>query len=148
LWPVIAMECADAMDAVALSPLFRIFGAVAAHGILDVHPVRHSGERGDHGGLRAHGYTSMGWYVGVNTQLNVVGDIVSGLFALFNLIPSLAVLVRRLHDVDRSGWWLLLVFLPILGWFALFIFTCLDGTRGPNRFGLDPKNPNDVDVFL
>ncbi|HIQ16984.1 MAG TPA: DUF805 domain-containing protein [Novosphingobium capsulatum] len=93
-------------------------------------------------------YTSMGWYVGVNTQLNVVGDIVSGLFALFNLIPSLAVLVRRLHDVDRSGWWLLLVFLPILGWFALFIFTCLDGTRGPNRFGLDPKNPNDVDVFL
>jgi uncharacterized membrane protein YhaH (DUF805 family) len=93
-------------------------------------------------------YTSMGSFVWFDTRLNAVGDIVSGLFALFNLIPSLAVLVRRLHDVDRSGWWLLLVFLPILGWFALFIFTCLDGTRGPNRFGLDPKNPNDVDVFL
>jgi uncharacterized membrane protein YhaH (DUF805 family) len=93
-------------------------------------------------------YTSMGSFVWFDTRLNAVGDVVSGLFALFNLIPSLAVLVRRLHDVDRSGWWLLLVFLPILGWFALFIFTCLDGTRGPNRFGLDPKNPNDVDVFL
>lgn len=93
-------------------------------------------------------YTSMGSFVWFDTRLNAVGDVVSGLFALFSLIPSLAVLVRRLHDVDRSGWWLLLVFLPILGWFALFIFTCLDGTRGPNRFGLDPKNPNDVDVFL
>lgn len=93
-------------------------------------------------------YTSMGSFVWFDTRLNAVGDIVSGLFALFSLIPSLAVLVRRLHDVDRSGWWLLLVFLPILGWFVLFIFTCLDGTRGPNRFGLDPKNPNDVDVFL
>jgi uncharacterized membrane protein YhaH (DUF805 family) len=93
-------------------------------------------------------YTSMGSFVWFDTRLNAVGDVVSGLFALFSLIPSLAVLVRRLHDVDRSGWWLLLVFLPILGWFVLFIFTCLDGTRGPNRFGLDPKNPNDVDVFL
>lgn len=93
-------------------------------------------------------YTSMGSFVWFDTRLNAVGDVVSGLFALFSLIPSLAVMVRRLHDVDRSGWWLLLVFLPILGWFALFIFTCLDGTRGPNRFGLDPKNPNDVDVFL
>lgn len=93
-------------------------------------------------------YTSMGSFVWFDTRLNAVGDIVSGLFALFSLIPSLAVMVRRLHDVDRSGWWLLLVFLPILGWFVLFIFTCLDGTRGPNRFGLDPKNPNDVDVFL
>lgn len=93
-------------------------------------------------------YTSMGSFVWFDTRLNAVGDVVSGLFALFSLIPSLAVMVRRLHDVDRSGWWLLLVFLPILGWFVLFIFTCLDGTRGPNRFGLDPKNPNDVDVFL
>jgi hypothetical protein len=75
LWPVIAMECADAMDAVALSPLFRIFGAVAAHGILDVHLF----------GILVNAaitvvvfgrtaYTSMGWFVWINTRLNAGDD--------------------------------------------------------------------------
>jgi uncharacterized membrane protein YhaH (DUF805 family) len=76
-----------------------------------------------------------------------LGDALSGLFALVNLIPGLAVWIRRLHDIDRSGWWALLIFLPILGWFALFVFACLDGTRGANRYGPDPKNPYEVDVF-
>ncbi|WP_333837773.1 DUF805 domain-containing protein [Novosphingobium sp.] len=92
-------------------------------------------------------YTAMGWYAGVSTQLNTTGDIVSGLFGLFSLVPSVTVAVRRLHDIDRSGWWLLLIFLPIIGWFTLLVFYCLDGTRGSNRFGSDPKNPADVDVF-
>lgn len=92
-------------------------------------------------------YTTMGWSVGINTQLNGVGDAISGLFALVNFIPSLSVWVRRLHDIDRSAWWILLIFLPILGWFALLVFACLDGTRGPNRYGPDPKNPYEVDVF-
>ncbi|MBB3356663.1 MULTISPECIES: DUF805 domain-containing protein [unclassified Novosphingobium] len=92
-------------------------------------------------------YTTMGWYTGGSTQLNGVGDALSGLFALFNFIPSLAVSVRRLHDIDRSGWWFLLIFLPILGWFALLVFMCLDGTRGSNRYGSDPKNPYEADVF-
>jgi len=39
------------------------------------------------------------------------------------------------------------VLIPILGWFALFVLMCLDGTRGPNRFGPDPKNPTDIDAF-
>ena len=64
---------------------------------------------------------------------------VATLASLFFLIPSLAVTFRRLHDTDRSAWWLLLVLLPILGWIALFVFYCLDGTPGPNRFGSDPK---------
>ena len=63
------------------------------------------------------------------------------------LVPSIAVAVRRLHDTDRSGWWLLLVLLPIIGWIALFVFYCLAGTRGPNRFGPDPKGENLRDVF-
>jgi len=92
-------------------------------------------------------YTAMGWYAGVNTQLNGVGDALSGLFGLINFIPGIAVMVRRLHDIDRTGWWALLIFVPILGWFALLVFMCLDGTRGPNSYGSDPKNPYEVDVF-
>lgn len=64
-------------------------------------------------------------------------------YALFGfwaamVIPYLAVLVRRLHDSDKTGWWLLIYFVPF-GGIILFIFTVLDGTSGPNRFGEDPK---------
>lgn len=61
-----------------------------------------------------------------------------GLFCLAMLIPSLAVSIRRLHDSDKSGWWLLLSFVPF-GGFVVFIFTLLDGTPGDNRYGPDPK---------
>jgi uncharacterized membrane protein YhaH (DUF805 family) len=61
-----------------------------------------------------------------------------GLFCLAMLIPSLAVSIRRLHDSDKSGWWLLLSFVPF-GGFVVFIFTLLDGTPGENRYGPDPK---------
>lgn len=55
------------------------------------------------------------------------------------LIPSIAVAVRRLHDTDKSGWFLLLGLIPLLGALILLIFYCLDGTPGPNKFGPDPK---------
>ena len=58
--------------------------------------------------------------------------------ALF--IPNLAVTFRRMHDVDKSAWWYLLIFLPIIGWIWLLVLNCTDGTNGPNRFGADPKN--------
>lgn len=61
------------------------------------------------------------------------------LFALAMLIPSLAVAVRRMHDTNRSGWWLLIALIPGIGALVLFVFLILDGTRGPNRFGDDPK---------
>ena len=72
---------------------------------------------------------------------------IGGIFALVNFIPSLAVAVRRLHDQDRSGWLLLLIFVPILGWFALFVIFLLNGTTGRNRYGPDPKQPYETDVF-
>ena len=53
-------------------------------------------------------------------------------------LPSLAVSVRRLHDSDRSGWWLLLG-LTVIGGLVLLVFYLLDGTAGPNRHGPDPK---------
>lgn len=55
------------------------------------------------------------------------------------LVPSLAVAVRRLHDVGRSGFWLLVYLVPLVGIIALLVFFLTDGDRGPNRFGPSPK---------
>jgi uncharacterized membrane protein YhaH (DUF805 family) len=78
---------------------------------------------------------------------NGTGTTVGNLFWLASIIPGFAVSVRRLHDIDRSGWWMLLWFVPFLGWFTLFIFYCLDGTAGSNQFGPDPKERGVVEVF-
>jgi uncharacterized membrane protein YhaH (DUF805 family) len=56
------------------------------------------------------------------------------------LVPSLAVGVRRLHDTDRSGWWLLLGLIPF-GGIVVLVFSCLDSQPGTNRFGPSPKYP-------
>ena len=55
------------------------------------------------------------------------------------IIPSLAVAVRRLHDTNRSGWWVLIALLPVLGALVLLVFMVLPGTVGPNSYGEDPK---------
>ncbi len=84
---------------------------------------------------------------GVNFAVSVQGGIggaISGLFALVSFIPSLAVSVRRLHDQNRTGWLLLLALIPFLGWFALLVLMCIEGTPGPNRFGPDPKGRVDA----
>ena len=66
----------------------------------------------------------------------------NGLTSLALLVPSFTVTFRRLHDTDRSAWWMLLVFLPVIGWIWLFVLMILEGTSGPNRFGPDPKDPH------
>jgi uncharacterized membrane protein YhaH (DUF805 family) len=73
---------------------------------------------------------------------------------LVTLLPTLAVTVRRLHDLERSGWWLLAAIvggiLPLINlvtWLALFVVMLLPGTRGANRYGPDPKDPTEADVF-
>jgi uncharacterized membrane protein YhaH (DUF805 family) len=63
------------------------------------------------------------------------------------LIPSIAVQVRRFHDQDKSGWFLLLAFIPFIGGIIVLVFMCLEGTKGPNRFGPDPKDPGSVEAF-
>lgn len=65
--------------------------------------------------------------------------VLSGLYSLVVLLPSLAVLVRRLHDTDRSGWWVLISLVPLIGVIVLLVFTCLDSKTGDNRFGAYPK---------
>ena len=59
------------------------------------------------------------------------------LATLATLLPTLAVSARRLHDIDRSGWWALLIF-TVIGYIVLIYWACLRGTVGANRFGPDP----------
>ncbi|HTK36316.1 MAG TPA: DUF805 domain-containing protein [Caulobacteraceae bacterium] len=63
--------------------------------------------------------------------------------ALF--VPGLALNFRRLHDIDKSAWWLLIGLIPFIGVIVLLVFAILPGTVGPNRFGPDPKAELAVD---
>src|SRR5215471_21334270 len=65
-------------------------------------------------------------------------SVLSTIWSLATFLPSLAIGVRRLHDTDRSGWWWLIAFIPLIGIIVLIVFWCFEGTRGPNRFGPDP----------
>ena len=65
--------------------------------------------------------------------------LLTALFSLAMLIPSIAVGVRRLHDTDRSGWWMLLAIIPLIGSIVLFIFFVQDSQASENRFGANPK---------
>ena len=62
---------------------------------------------------------------------------VHSLVSLALLLPGIAVSVRRLHDLDRSGWWMLII-LTGIGLILLLVWFCLRGTPGPNRYGPDP----------
>jgi uncharacterized membrane protein YhaH (DUF805 family) len=73
--------------------------------------------------------------------------LLGGLYSLAVLLPSLAVGVRRLHDTDRSGWWLLIGLIPLIGGIVLLVFFVIEGTRGPNRFGADPKLPSGTHAY-
>lgn len=65
--------------------------------------------------------------------------MIGSLYSLAVLLPSLAVAARRLHDTDRSGWWLLSALIPIVGWIVLLVFFCQNSKPGENRFGANPK---------
>ena len=76
------------------------------------------------------------------TAVNAVGEP-TGVFApltlLVSLIPSLAVTVRRLHDIDRSGWWCLIGLIPILGFILMLVWMLSPGTQSANQFGSSPS---------
>ncbi|MFJ6057390.1 MULTISPECIES: DUF805 domain-containing protein [Burkholderia] len=64
--------------------------------------------------------------------------VVVALASLALVLPSLAVTVRRLHDTDRSGWFVLITLIPLVGAIVLLVWMCARGTEGPNRYGPDP----------
>ena len=67
-----------------------------------------------------------------------IPGIVFSLAGLALLLPNLAVCVRRLHDLNKSGWWVLLFFIPIIGHIILIVWFATRGTVGANSFGEDP----------
>ena len=72
---------------------------------------------------------------------SIIGSkgILVGIYTLAILIPSLAVSVRRLHDTGRSGWWLFISVVPVIGAIAVLVFTLQDGYSGANQYGQNPK---------
>ncbi|WP_424944722.1 DUF805 domain-containing protein [Aliiroseovarius crassostreae] len=78
---------------------------------------------------------------GVDAMVFGYGEIfspLSDLFGLATLLPAIAVTARRLHDIDRSGWWMLIGIIPLIGWIIMIYWLVQKGTEGPNRFGPDP----------
>ncbi len=76
--------------------------------------------------------------------LAVIGAVIKTqiiyiIYALAVLLPGLAVSFRRLHDTNKSAWWILIGIVPFVGGIILLVFLCIEGTRGDNNFGPDPK---------
>jgi len=65
--------------------------------------------------------------------------LLSGVFGLAMLIPSISVAVRRLHDIGRTGWWILIGLVPLIGFIVLLIFYVQDSQPGTNAYGPNPK---------
>ena len=65
--------------------------------------------------------------------------ILPAIYGLAVLLPAIGVSIRRLHDTNRSGWWLLIAFFPIVGAIVLIVFYAQAGDAGENQFGADPK---------
>ena len=83
------------------------------------------------------------FYVAICVLLGIVSgdrrdDTVAGVLALAMCLPSLAVTVRRLHDTDRSGWWILIGFIPAIGGLVLLVFALLPSNPGHNQYGSNP----------
>jgi uncharacterized membrane protein YhaH (DUF805 family) len=76
--------------------------------------------------------------IGCVTIFAGIGVAILVVSALVNFLPSLSVLVRRLHDTDHSGWWFWINLIPIVGVIILLVLLCTRGTWGENRFGHDP----------
>jgi uncharacterized membrane protein YhaH (DUF805 family) len=68
-----------------------------------------------------------------------LSSVLSGIYSLAVFLPSLAVSVRRLHDTGRSGWWILIGLIPLIGAIILLVFTCQDSQEKDNKYGPNPK---------
>jgi len=76
----------------------------------------------------------------LGTVSNGIGlGIFSGLYSLAVLLPAFALLVRRLHDVGKSGWWMFIALIPLIGGIWLFVLIVTDSQPGTNQYGANPK---------
>lgn len=74
--------------------------------------------------------------------VNIIAGLALLVLGLGLIVPGIAVTVRRLHDTNRSGWWLLLYFVPFVGAIVILVFMCLEGTKGANKYGDEPVVEN------
>ncbi|HEX3361153.1 MAG TPA: DUF805 domain-containing protein [Solirubrobacterales bacterium] len=86
-------------------------------------------------------------FIGASIIDAIAKTPVFGFLAVLGLLlPSLSVLVRRLHDTDRSGWWVLISFVPIVGTIVVIVFACTD-SGPPNKYGNGPDGNGDLTVI-
>ncbi len=74
-----------------------------------------------------------------NSKLGILIMVACGIYALAALIPSIAVCVRRLHDTNKSGWWILISLVPLVGGIILLVLLAIEGDPGVNLYGPNPK---------
>ncbi|MES2850428.1 MAG: DUF805 domain-containing protein [Bacteroidota bacterium] len=79
--------------------------------------------------------------VNESTGLSIFGFSLLGIGVIGIIIPSLAVVVRRLHDLNKSGWYYFIRLIPLVGPIILLVWLCTEGDRHRNNYGEDPKNP-------
>lgn len=75
---------------------------------------------------------------GIDSLIGTAGTL-NMIYSVAVLVPSLAVSIRRLHDIGRSAWWMLLAFIPVIGWLVLLYFGLKDSEPGSNAYGPNPK---------
>jgi uncharacterized membrane protein YhaH (DUF805 family) len=97
------------------------------------------------------------WFFLVNTIISIVldvvipgaaGQVIGFVYALAVLLPSIGVGIRRLHDTNRTGWWILVAIIPIVGWIWLIVLLALAGDTGPNRYGPPPRETPDAEAVI
>ena len=72
-------------------------------------------------------------------SIGLAGQIPYYIYGAAVCIPSLAVLVRRLHDVNKSGWWYFIILIPLVGAIWMLVLLCTEGDKGDNKYGPNPK---------
>ena len=80
-----------------------------------------------------------GIVLGILGLIPVLGTILNVGYGLAIIVPALALAVRRLHDVGRSGWWYLICLIPLVGSIILLVWFCTDSQPGDNKWGANPK---------
>ena len=97
------------------------------------------------------------WFALINTIISVVLDVVlrgaagqaiGGIYGLAVLLPSIGVAIRRLHDTNRTGWWLLVALIPIVGWIWIIVLLALAGDSGSNSYGPPPGEARDPEAVV
>lgn len=81
-----------------------------------------------------------------DSMISVIFACLLIVYILGTFLPSLGITVRRLHDTGKSGWYYLFSFIPYIGGLILLVFMVIDGDKGPNKYGADPKAPKDDEI--